>query len=663
VQLDLRLQAKDLANAATVGLAGADLIQTRLKLPDGLTLGQGSAARITLKVPAARLIQPSLMERMDEQEAPGMAEAAAKTRTVEKWFVLYPLAYHGIPLAKASDLLVIAAGDGRLLYLRKRNLPRTVDATEATVARDVAVSLARQHAASTLPDTSFEVSSASLEIWLNPNLDGHLAWTFSLTSGTLTDRKARRYWVAAVGQPQILDWENTVYTFSDDDLDRVTRPPAWLRSTSSRNSLTHFGTVTGTFWQTSPSGSIANLPLANLEVTRSTGGTTVTGVDGRYSFPAGAGPAQIVATLRGPSSVIQNAAGSVMQITGSGTPAAAIDLHFGASGDLETAEVTAFYWTTASHTFASSILSPTDLDHLTTRVNINSSCNAYWDGSSINFFKAGGSCPNMAYADVVAHEYGHGVDAMKGGILDGGYSEGYGDASAELITRQPCVGRDFFGVGTCLRSGTDVDLWPPSPAEEVHAIGKRYAQFTWQLIQRLRSTYAEEGAYAIASQLILGAAAGNPIDIPDAVRLSFLADDDDGNLDNGTPHCAELAAAADSRNIPHPACPTKRLAYVWANNPTASSYTPIPTYSYNSSGGSVLITRSGPGVYAVRFMGLGGNGKAGGQVQVTAYGSGKENCKIRNWSSGGADFVVNIQCFALHGAPVNTRYTVLVIWP
>ena len=58
------------------------------------------------------------------------------------------------------------------------------------------------------------------------------------------------------------------------------------------------------------------------------------------------------------------------------------------------------------------------------------------------------------------HEYGHGIDAVKGGIVHGGYSEGFGDAMAVLATRQPCVGRDFFGAGTCLRSASDVILWP-----------------------------------------------------------------------------------------------------------------------------------------------------------------------------------------------------------
>ena len=54
---------------------------------------------------------------------------------------------------------------------------------------------------------------------------------------------------------------------------------------------------------------------------------------------------------------------------------------------------------------------------------------------------------------------------------------------------------------------------------------------------------------------MLGAAAANPHNIPDAVRLSFVVDDTDGDLTNGTPHFRALAAAADSRHIPRPPDP------------------------------------------------------------------------------------------------------------
>lgn len=219
-------------------------------------------------------------------------------------------------------------------------------------------------------------------------------------------------------------------------------------------------------------------------------------------------------------------------------------------------------------------------------MNIASSCNAFWNGSSISFFRAGSGCPNMAYSDVVFHEYGHGVDARKGGILDGGYSEGFGDAMAILGTHQSCVGRDFFGAGTCLRDATALILWPPAPGEGVHNRGRRYAGFVWELSQQLRNTYSEDEAFRLASELVLAAAASNPASIPDAVFLSFVADDTDGNLATCSPHFKELAAAADSRNIPRPA---NCAASGGGGSPGSSNHFPwIP--SKKASGDSNLLT-------------------------------------------------------------------------
>ena len=82
-----------------------------------------------------------------------------------------------------------------------------------------------------------------------------------------------------------------------------------------------------------------------------------------------------------------------------------------------------------------------------------------------------------------------------------------------------------------------------------------------------------------------------------------------------------------------------KRCYTWGNNSTAASYTPSLTYSYNSSGKPITITRSSTGKYSVRCEGIGGDGKAGGHVQVSAYGFDTHYCKVRYWSSFGKDFV------------------------
>src|SRR5262249_23492461 len=151
--------------------------------------------------------------------------------------------------------------------------------------------------------------------------------------------------------------------------------------------------------------------------------------------------------------------------------------------------------------------------------------------------------------DVVCHEFGHGIDTEFGGIKDGGYSEGFGDSVAILITHSSVIGKDFLGKGMNLRDASEVNSWPP-PDPEVHEVGKIYNGFTWQLTRELMKTNDEATSFAIAKDLIMGAAALNPKDIPDAVRLSFFVDSQ-----NGSTHFTELAAAADSRSIPRPTSP------------------------------------------------------------------------------------------------------------
>ena len=106
-----------------------------------------------------------------------------------------------------------------------------------------------------------------------------------------------------------------------------------------------------------------------------------------------------------------------------------------------------------------------------------------------------------------------------------------------------------------------------------------------------------------------------------------------------------------------------KYGYAWANKSAAKSYVPDRSYSYNSSGKVIKISRKQIGQYVVNFKGIGGNGKKGGHVQVTAYGSGKQQCKVSRWDSKGRDFIVDVNCFLPNGRPADSMYTVSVKWP
>ena len=648
------VSAGSLGSAALVSQAVANQLQNTLPVGITLRVDQGAASLVSIGYSDSPGVEPlpedidpeqaqELNEQVDSEQLQELGVGRTAAAPVQKWIVNYPVAFQNIPVAHYADVTAFMLADGSIQFMRKRNLPNTIDSTVPEVTAESAREMAVANAGDWANDA--DVSEPQTEVWVNPDGSGRLTYRIDISSNDLSNPNARRYWIAAVGTPAIIFWESLVRH-------------------------THNGQVTGTIWTESglPNSPTANQEFEKFLVNRSTGGTAVTGANGLFAFSAPGGNATLKSSLNDSHTnvKIDNKAGGEMARSKSGTPTNPIDLTFDASGETELAQTSGFYWVNKTIELASPILAPTDLPSLPTNVNINGQCNAFWNGSSVNFFKSGGGCPNMAYADVAAHEVGHGIDARKGGIANGGLSEGFGDAMAILVTRQSCVGRDFFGPGTCLREASDVIVWPPGPNEGVHAQGRRYAGFSYELIEQLKNTYSEDGAYAIATQLILAAAKANPADIPDAVKLSFIADDDDGDLSNGTPHFKELAAAADSRKIPRPADPIKgvrRIGFAWASKPTTASYTPSTTYAYNSAGGPITAKRSGVGQYSMTFSGLGGQGKAGGNVQVTSYGSNSNFCKAYWWSSSGADFTASVRCFKATGAPVDDRYTILVTWP
>ncbi|MFN7942727.1 MAG: Ig-like domain-containing protein [Thermoanaerobaculia bacterium] len=89
---------------------------------------------------------------------------------------------------------------------------------------------------------------------------------------------------------------------------------------------------------------------------------------------------------------------------------------------------------------------------VTVNVNLNQTCNAYWDGSALNFFKSGGGCANTGELPGVSlHEFGHGLDTNDGSgdPPDNGSGETTGDFTAALITHQSCIGNGFLGSSNC----------------------------------------------------------------------------------------------------------------------------------------------------------------------------------------------------------------------
>jgi trimeric autotransporter adhesin len=84
---------------------------------------------------------------------------------------------------------------------------------------------------------------------------------------------------------------------------------------------------------------------------------------------------------------------------------------------------------------------------LTTNVNLNSTCNAFWNGTSINFYRSGGGCRNTGeLAGVFDHEWGHGLDRFDANGTLSNSSEAYADIAAIYRLQTSCVGHGFFST-------------------------------------------------------------------------------------------------------------------------------------------------------------------------------------------------------------------------
>jgi hypothetical protein len=184
-------------------------------------------------------------------------------------------------------------------------------------------------------------------------------------------------------------------------------------------------------------------------------------------------------------------------------------------------------------------------------VNYALTCNAYYDYSSLNFYLAGGGCANSAFSNVVHHEYGHHIVSCGGSGQDQ-YGEGMGDSVAVCIADDPVLGYGFHGdCGAGIRTAANSMQYPCSG--EVHACAPLLSGCVWSTRNQLQATNPL-GYLGILSSLVLNSVplhSGGTI--TPQITIDFLTlDDDDGNLNNGTPHWSEICSGFGAHNM---ACP------------------------------------------------------------------------------------------------------------
>ena len=214
--------------------------------------------------------------------------------------------------------------------------------------------------------------------------------------------------------------------------------------------------------------------------------------------------------------------------------------------DATSQERSAYYHVNVVHDYMKTIFPTfTSLDNpMTTNVDVAGSCNAFYGGGTVNFYAEGNDCHSMAkIGDVVYHEYGHGINDYRygnSGMWNGGLNEGYADVWGLSITQNPILGQgmslsnpnDFVR-----RYDIDKKVYPQDIVGEVHADGEIIAGCWWdtylgfndmsQMMDLFKYTY--DGAPD-------GAGGTEGIIYTDVLLEALMADDNDGNIYNGTPN-------------------------------------------------------------------------------------------------------------------------------
>ncbi len=302
------------------------------------------------------------------------------------------------------------------------------------------------------------------------------------------------------------------------------------------------GTVQGTHDTRTVDGSYTTsvLPLAKFT---GSGGTTVNADE--YGAVTLADDETWTTTLSGSYVTVRNQAGSngSLSVTNSSpvwTTAAATQ-----------AEIDTYKFATNIRAWGL-LIDPSNgmsSDSLTAKVNANSSCNAYYDGN-INFYSAGGGCNNTGQiSDVVYHEWGHGFHyyALEAGSYDGSMSEGIGDTVATFQTHDSEIGPYFYTSGGPVRDVSDLRVYPADMDGEVHDEGMIFGGSVWDLWGELLTTYGESrsdsgDAWLTVNTLLANGIKAGPT-IPEVYDEFVLADDDNNNTADGTPHLCELLDA------------------------------------------------------------------------------------------------------------------------
>ncbi|MDM4719299.1 hypothetical protein QTQ03_06690 [Micromonospora sp. WMMA1363] len=119
---------------------------------------------------------------------------------------------------------------------------------------------------------------------------------------------------------------------------------------------------------------------------------------------------------------------------------------------------------------------------------------------------------------------------------------------------------------------------------------------------------------------------------------------------------ALVVGATQTGPAPAAAAPAGVTATVYSYLPTKSEYRVDSRYATVSTGGGVVVRRTGTGAYTVILEEAASDG---GVAHVTAYGDAPVHCTLASCHRapfGGADEHLQVRCFSAGGTPTDSRF-------
>ena len=421
--------------------------------------------------------------------------------------------------------------------------------TTPTISSTDAITFAKAGIADAVVSTSVNSSLFILPVPEFKKNIYHLVYEVTVETKDFTGVPAKYLTLVDAATGEVLSRTNKVLHFEGNS----TPPPTPAAATDIN--------VTGTLYPTNPYNPSATLPLVNLKMVAAAT-TYNTDAAGYIGLPS-ASPVSCTFSLEGLWSKV---------ITGTTTPTFTAtanpgtnNFSFNASANIR--EISAYYHVNIVHDYMKTKFPAfTSMDNaLPTNVDLTSgTCNAFYNGTSINFYALGGGCNSMAQiGDVVYHEYGHGINdkfyVSQGGSFDNGaMGEGYADTWALGITGSAILGIGMDDTDPTVfvrRYDINKKVYPQDLVGEVHADGEIIAGCWYDTYLNFGNLQQMMDLYKETFYATVTGPDGTEGQVYVDILVEALTTDDlpanggDNDITNGTPNDNAIVDAFDLHGI------------------------------------------------------------------------------------------------------------------